>query len=58
MEQNQNTSNEAGNISSTNIETYKFDKREYIVEPVYREDSNETIASKLVRLIRAESEKH
>jgi len=58
MEQNQITSNEAGNISSTNIETYKFDKREYIVEPVYRENSNETIASKLVRLIRAESEKY
>ena len=58
MEQHKITSTESGNISAENIETYKFDKREYIVEPVYREDSNETIASKLVRLIRAESEKH
>jgi hypothetical protein len=58
MEQNHITSSETSDISSTNIETYKFDKREYIVEPVYKDTGSETVASKLLRLMKSESEKH
>ena len=58
MEQNHITSNETGDISSNNSEIYKFDKREYIVEPVYKDNGSETVTSKLLRLMKADSGKH
>ena len=58
MEQNHITSNETSDISSNNFETYKFDKREYIVEPVYKDNGSDSFSSKLIRLMKADGEKH
>ena len=54
IESNTNTNK----VSIKNSTAYEFDKRIYITESLYKNNSNETIDSILIRLMKTEKEKH
>ena len=60
MEQAGNVLEEQNEFPSNNSTSYNFDKekRVYIVESSYKSEGCETIDSILLRLMKADSEKH
>jgi len=54
IESNTNTNK----VSIKNSTAYEFDKRIYITESLYKNNSNETIDSILIRLMKTEKEKY
>jgi len=58
MQQNEIATDASIDSKHDNMETYTFDKRVYIVEPVYKENGSDSFSSKLIRLMKAEGKKH